>query len=223
MSAQEPQTPSEPEELRLFPLNLVLFPGMALPLRIFEERYKIMIEECLDEDLPFGVLLIKEGPEVGSGAMPHTVGTIARITQAKRLEEGRFRLQTRGESRFRLREVTQDEPFLMGNVEYLEEGNPGPLEDLTDSARDLLSEYWKILVCIKGGWVNNVETPQEPVPLSYAVAQTVARPALVGQYLLQLSSAKERLERAIPLLEERLGLAKEELSKQRPYQGPRLN
>ena len=58
------------QELRLFPLSLVLFPGMTLPLRIFEERYKLMIGECIDNQLPFGVVLIKEGQEVGGTAVP---------------------------------------------------------------------------------------------------------------------------------------------------------
>ena len=53
------------EELRLFPLNTVLFPGVKLPLRIFEERYKLMIGECLEEEAPFGVVLIQDGQEVG--------------------------------------------------------------------------------------------------------------------------------------------------------------
>ena len=64
-------------DLRLFPLNTVLFPGMRMPLHIFEERYRIMIRECIEEDAPFGVLLIKAGAEVGSGAVPHDVGTVA--------------------------------------------------------------------------------------------------------------------------------------------------
>ena len=57
-------------EMPLFPLNVVLFPGMALPLHIFEPRYREMINRCLDENLAFGVVLIKEGPEVGGDALP---------------------------------------------------------------------------------------------------------------------------------------------------------
>jgi Lon protease-like protein len=67
--------------LRLFPLQTVLFPGMRMPLHIFEERYKLMIRECIEQDAPFGVLLIRDGAEVGAGAVPHNVGTTARISQ----------------------------------------------------------------------------------------------------------------------------------------------
>ena len=66
-------------DLPLFPLNTVLFPGMVLPLHIFEERYKLMINHCLEEERPFGVLLIREGKEVGSGAVPYQVGTTTMI------------------------------------------------------------------------------------------------------------------------------------------------
>ncbi|MBF6600779.1 MAG: LON peptidase substrate-binding domain-containing protein [Dehalococcoidia bacterium] len=74
-------------DLRLFPLQTVLFPGMRLPLHIFEERYKIMVRECIDEDAPFGVVLIRSGAEVGGGAIPHDVGTTARIIQVEYLDE----------------------------------------------------------------------------------------------------------------------------------------
>ncbi|HQF70729.1 MAG TPA: LON peptidase substrate-binding domain-containing protein, partial [Promineifilum sp.] len=67
-------------ELPLFPLNLVLFPGMPLPLHIFEERYKEMVADCLRENRPFGVVLIAEGrAEGGAPARPHVVGCTAEI------------------------------------------------------------------------------------------------------------------------------------------------
>ena len=75
-------------EMPLFPLNVVLFPGMALPLHIFEPRYREMINRCLDENLAFGVVLIKEGPEVGGDALPRRVGTAARIVKVDRQPDG---------------------------------------------------------------------------------------------------------------------------------------
>ena len=67
------------ELLPLFPLNTVLFPNMVLPLHVFEERYKLMINTCLAQDKPFGVVLIYSGTEAGGPAVPHSVGTVARI------------------------------------------------------------------------------------------------------------------------------------------------
>src|SRR5438067_10321725 len=82
--------PSDP--LPLFPLNVVLFPRMPLPLRIFEDRYKEMIRRCLDNDQPFGVLLIRDGQEVGPPAIPEEVGTLARIRVVEQLDEGNLNL-----------------------------------------------------------------------------------------------------------------------------------
>ncbi|MEX0613350.1 MAG: LON peptidase substrate-binding domain-containing protein, partial [Pirellulales bacterium] len=60
--------------LRLFPLQSVLFPGMRMPLHIFEDRYKTMIRDCIEDDAPFGVLLIRVGAEVGGAAVPYGIG-----------------------------------------------------------------------------------------------------------------------------------------------------
>ena len=223
MSSQDQHQGASLEELRLFPLNLVLLPGMSLPLRIFEERYKLMIGECLEGNLPFGVVLIKEGLEVGGPATPHAVGTTARITQAERLERGLYSLQTVGEKPFTIHQITQETPFLMGRVEYLGDEEPGDLGDLPTRAQELLTQYWKLLAGVKGGWVREIQTPQDPRALSYVVAQAVASPPKVAQYLLQMPSIKERLERGIPLLQERLDLVQKELQKRLSYQGSRLN
>src|SRR4051812_43493059 len=91
-----------PEELPLFPLNTVLFPGMPLPLHIFESRYREMITVCSRDERPFGVVLIREGQEVGEPAEPFTVGTMARIVGVDRLPDGRMNIVTVGTQRFRL-------------------------------------------------------------------------------------------------------------------------
>ena len=110
--------------LPLFPLNLVLFPGMPLPLHIFEERYKAMIGQCLDTEQPFGVLLIKEGLEVGEPADPFMIGTSARIVRVEQLDDGRMNMLTQGERRFQVMEITQKVPHLVGQIQYLDE-EPG--------------------------------------------------------------------------------------------------
>ena len=85
-------------ELRLFPLNTVLFPKMPLPLHIFEERYKLMITECMEADEPFGVVLIEEGSKAfGPLAQPHAVGCTARVVQVESLEDGRMNIITIGQ------------------------------------------------------------------------------------------------------------------------------
>ncbi len=79
--------------LPLFPLNIVLFPGMVLPLHIFEPRYRLMVKRCLEQAAVFGVVLVRPGCSQGR-ERPHQVGTIARIMTAERLSDGRFNLLT---------------------------------------------------------------------------------------------------------------------------------
>jgi len=107
-------------DLRLFPLQTVLFPSMRLPIHIFEERYRLMISECIEESAPFGVLLIKSGPEVGPGAVPFDVGTTARILNVEYLDDGRMNLLTIGERRFRTVAINTTQPYLRGEVALLE-------------------------------------------------------------------------------------------------------
>lgn len=207
----------EPETLPLFPLNVVLFPGAPLPLRIFENRYKIMIGECIEMKQPFGVVLIKEGPEVGGPAQPHRVGTTARILKAEPSGQAMYRIQTVGERRFRIRNIIDGNPYLKAEVEYLEEGAEDDLGELAQQVSDSLSEYLQLVVSFKKGWIQTVDTPQEPLALSYAASQAVTYPPMVGQYLLQIPSVKERLERVLPLLEERTSLLRDEMGKQKRF------
>ena len=151
MEEHEEQGDETLEELRLFPLNVVLLPGMTMPLRIFEERYKLMIGECLEAGVPFGVLLIKDGMEVGGPATPHEVGTTARITEVEKLEEGRMNLSTVGERRFLVVETMDATPYLKGRVRYLTEEMGDIKEGVPDRARELFGEYVRSLAGLRGG------------------------------------------------------------------------
>src|SRR5262245_65842288 len=108
-------------KLPLFPLNTVLFPDMPLMLQIFEERYRLMIERCLEQSGPFGVVRIRQGPEVGGEATPHTVGTTATITDNVRLDDGRYYLTAVGQRRFRIQYIAQRQPYMLASVVYLPE------------------------------------------------------------------------------------------------------
>src|SRR3954453_5599253 len=114
-------------QIPLFPLHTVLAPGIALPLHIFEERYRAMVRRCLDTSTPFGVVLIREGSEV----LPRDtdthelsisgVGTFAEIREASKYVDGRWDLLTVGTGRFVVRQViTDQEPYLGGEVEELD-------------------------------------------------------------------------------------------------------
>jgi hypothetical protein len=110
-------------DLPLFPLHAVLCPGVVLPLHIFEPRYREMVGRCLADDAPFGVVLIREGQEVGP-SLPDlaTVGTLAEIREANEYEDGRYDLVTVGTTRFTIESVAAGrESYLVGKVRPLPE------------------------------------------------------------------------------------------------------
>src|SRR5688500_15747238 len=110
-------------EIPLFPLHSVLCPGIALPLHIFEPRYRLLIERCVAEEQPFGIVLIREGREVGGDSVAIAgVGTFAEIRKASRLEDGRFDLLVVGSGRFAIEDVdTEREPYIMASVRPLDD------------------------------------------------------------------------------------------------------
>lgn len=194
-----------------------------MPLRIFEERYKQMIGECLEAKVPFGVVLIREGKEVADPAKPYMVGTTARITQVERLEEGRMNLATIGETRFQIVDTVHEQPYLKGRVEYLPEETGEIGEGVLDKGRELLGEYIRGLAGLRGGWMRQATVPDDAGQLSYAIAQYLELPARARQGLLELALTGERLQYEIPLLEGACQRLQENLVKRSPYKGARLN
>ena len=222
MEEQQKITPDDLIELPLFPLNVVLFPGMVLPLHIFEERYKAMIGGCIDREEPFGVVLIKEGPEVGGTAEPFTIGTSALITTVDRLEDGRMNLLTKGELRFETVGITQHVPHMVGQVRYLEE-QPGEEPALMAEVGEQYTTFLRNMASLSGGWTANAEIPQDPVTLAYGVASNLDLPRSIRQELLELDTAGQRLQRLLPLLKRGNEALLAQVVKRNPFQGPRLN
>jgi Lon protease-like protein len=106
--------------INLFPLHTVLFPGMPLSLRIFEERYILMINRCLDQNEPFGVVAIRQGMEAnGPLPQPQQIGCRANIIHVERLEHGRFNIIAIGDERFAIQEIDTANPYLAAEVENL--------------------------------------------------------------------------------------------------------
>ncbi len=158
-------------QLPLFPLNTVLFPGMPITLHIFEERYLQLVEDCLHEDCPFGVVLIKRGREVGGDADPYPVGCSARIAHSKRLTGNRLNIVAIGENRFRIEELRHDQPYLAGLVSYrpLAAADGEGLAPAGIQLGALLKRYVKILervgkVSLQG------KMPADPVQMAYLAA-----------------------------------------------------
>ena len=117
------------DRIPLFPLSAVLYPGSSLPLHVFEERYRVLVQRLMDlpdeaaERRAFGVVAIRSGRESGVDGVSalHEVGTLAVLQTVHAYDDGRYDLETVGTRRFRLVGVDTDEPYLSGDVEWVGE------------------------------------------------------------------------------------------------------
>lgn len=182
-------------ELPLFPLRTVLFPGMTLPLHIFEERYKLMIGHCLERQRMFGVVLLRSGGTVGGQAVPYEVGTVARITHCVPMADGRFNLLTQGTIRFQILSSGYQDGYLTGQVELLdeEELDPRQLAEQREIVRRRFSRFIAELVAITRMKSEPIDFPADPTALSYFVATHLPLDPWEKQRLLEASSTDVRL------------------------------
>lgn len=211
----------------LFPLNVVLFPRQALPLHIFEERYKLMVNRCIDEAAPFGVVLIKSGDEVGGDAEPYDVGTTTRTVKVQRLPDGQMNLITFGRRRFRINALDRSEPYLRGDVEYLDDTGAADegVDELTEKVAALFAEHFRLVMAISSQWTREVNLPGEPGQLADYVASQLEVPAEAKQRLLEMLSVPDRLTAVQELLGDSIRTLTErwEESRQRRFAGSALN
>ena len=190
-------------EMSLFPLKTVLFPRAHLPLHIFEERYKEMINGCLDRDERFGVVLIRSGEEVGESAQTFEVGTSARIIHSRTLGDGQLSIICIGEQRFRIVDIHHNQPFLVGDVQLLDSNreNEQLLPHLTDTATTLFAEYYRLCLNLSGQWAKSVNIPSEADFVADLVASKLAISSTKKQQLLETLTIHKRLEIEIELLQ----------------------
>ena len=191
-------------ELPLFPLNTVLFPGATLPLHIFEERYKLMIEACIEAQRPFGVLLIRRGHEVDDTAEPFEIGTTAHIARVDHLDEGRLNLICLGGQRFRTVGVISEDPYLTGEVEMLSSTavDEPKTKELSDDAGSLFAEYVRLYLAISNQWARTIEMPGEPDLLADFIGSRLGVNPRTKQRLLEELSARTRLALEVQILGE---------------------
>jgi Lon protease-like protein len=188
------------DTLALFPLDTVLFPGLPLPLHIFEERYKEMIRHCLAEDVPFGVVLIESGPEVGGPATPYRVGTSARIARVERQEGGRMKLVAMGERRFHIEELLEGASYLSARVSWLDTEESEVPVDLVEQVRTGLAGYLDALFRLMDQEVTAFELPDEPDRLAYVTGAILQVSLFEKQRLLEAPSVTARLQAEVDLL-----------------------
>lgn len=202
------------DELPLFPLgHTVLFPGVVLPLHIFEERYRELVRNLVTQQDPgprrFGVVAIRQGWEVGAEAAEalHAVGCAAEVRRVSRYPDGRFDIVTVGSDRFRLLDVDRtSRPYLMGSVEWLP-GDPPPDAEAAVLARAvgiLFGEYAAAAAGLRSAEAGSAaavpELPEEPGELSHLVASSAVLTLEDRQALLEAPTTPARLRAELRLL-----------------------
>lgn len=180
-------------DIPLFPLNVVLMPGTPLPLHIFEERYKQMVDECLESGAEFGMVLADE-----SGT--RQVGCTAKIVElVQRYDDGRMVILVEGARRFKLNNVMTGEPYYMGDVEYLED-EPAE-DDVSALAEECVALLERVIEAATEGSVGiELEPPYRN--LAFAIAGRIEFDLEARQEILELSTEKERLAKVKELLAE---------------------
>jgi hypothetical protein len=186
------------EEIALFPLNTVLFPGGPLPLRIFEPRYIDMVRRCLREQRGFGVVLIRSGNEVGPAEF-ESVGTLARIVDFHALADGLLGLVNVGERRFRvISRRRQEDGLNLGDVAWIEAEAavqlPPELRHLPAIVQALLGERADL-------YAHTEQRPEEASWVGYRLAELLPLSQPSRQFCLELEDPLERLRLLSALIE----------------------
>ncbi len=211
-------------KLPLFPLNTVLYPFGPISLHIFEERYRIMIARCLEQSSSFGVVLIRSGQETDPNdpffhrlrqqfgstqadqepttTVPFGIGTSVRMTECHRLEDGRYYVLALGQRRFRVQYIAQQEPYLVASVAFLPENITPELGSLAEVVRDLYTRYWPAITSVTGEQYEVEALPEDPLELSYALAQRLQVDLARKQRWLEADVALRLRELAIALRSE---------------------
>lgn len=175
----------------IFPLNTVLYPDGALPLKVFEQRYIDMTKACLRDGLPFGVCLIREGREVGTAAVPEMIGCLATIEHWDMPQLGVFHLLARGGERFRIREMkVAPNHLISATVDPI--APDGPAGEVDGLCREVLATI------IEKAGAERFPSParlDDAAWVGYRLAEILPLDARIKQELLELTDSNERLAR----------------------------
>jgi Lon protease-like protein len=175
----------------LFPLGLVLLPQMPLPLNIFEERYKLMIGECLEKNKEFGIVYF-------NGTDIQAIGCTASIQSVlKRYDDGRLDILTRGENRFEISEMYDHKPYMEAGVTFFDD----KLEENTDACQELADNGMNLLKQFAGfsgmqgeyGFTEIMDFKS----ISFLIAACEGFSYEEKQKFLEMSSTCERLEKSV--------------------------
>ncbi len=195
--------------LPLFPLDSVLVPGLVLPLHVFEQRYRVLVQALLelpeDAERRFGVIATRSGREVGADGVDalHAVGCTAELREVTPYPDGRFDLVTVGENRFRLVGLDEEAgtPYHTGFVDFLpERDGDGDVAALARGVTARFGEYRERL------GVDVTELPEQPQVVSYLVAAAVVLDLPERQALLEQPTTADRLRAELEMLRREVAL-----------------
>jgi uncharacterized protein len=186
-------------KLPLFPLGSVLYPGLVLPLHIFEDRYRQLVGDLLEAPEPrqFGVVAIRYGRETGIDGVSalYETGCTAELQRVEPYDDGRFDLVTVGAQRFKLLGLGEQAPYFTGDVEWLPEeiGDEAEAGLVLTAVQQSFRSYLALIAERGGAHVTIPEMPDEPMLMSYLVAAAIVVDLPAKQRLLEEPDAYRRL------------------------------
>lgn len=184
------------ERIPLFPLEVVLMPQIPLPLHIFEERYKLMIGECLAQDREFGVVYF-------DGSKVRKVGCTAKITSVlKRYDDGRMDIVMRGKKRFVLKKISNEKPYLQGHVTYFDDEGEEYTEETDRAAREGIRLLRRVYGLMRKELTVDEVPERDLQTLSFVIAGNQGFTLDEKQKLLEMTSTSERLSACVECLKE---------------------
>jgi uncharacterized protein len=182
-------------EAPIFPLGSVLFPGGTMALKIFEQRYMDMAKQCLKHAAPFGIALIREGEEVGTPALSHPVGTLARIDDWEMATLGVLEVRVKGEERFRvLEQKVLPSGLIVGNLELIDADDSSASPALAACATFLKTVHSKIYADARPDSLPDESQYLDISWVSFRLTEILPFSNSVKQKMLELTDAKMRLE-----------------------------
>ena len=190
--------------LDLFPLQTVLFPRSSLPLHIFEPRYLKMITTCIENETPFGVILLKSGRAEGTDPVEiHRVGTTAQVFSANHKDDGTIDVQVAGRDRFEVVDIVRSQPRMKAEVRKLEwiRSNDAGVDDLTHDLTSRFTEYLELLLALTGQWVRSMDLPDTPTGLAEFVSAGLQVGNEIRQDLLQRTGVPDLIRRQLQILD----------------------
>jgi ATP-dependent Lon protease len=206
-------------EIPLFPLPLVLFPQVVVPLHIFEERYRSMINHCIEESSTFGIVLIPPGTSTESEWTIRRVGVTARVIQFDRIEDGRINIMAAGETRFRIIEFTASKPNWAARVEFFEDDRESDeeLQNPYDHVVHIYREVHRLAAQLRrlDFDVQEVKIPPSPATLTNMVSFVLDIDPESKQALLEMTSIEGRLKTLTVYLEQAMQRLNAEIARER--------